>query len=302
MTNRITYYYQTFNDLSPILTTNTPVTHIHLSAIHFGNNPDGTPYIHLNNNDPNDPVFDKVWQQIDEAHKLGIKIILMIGGAGGAFNNLFNNYDAYFKMLVNTIQQHPQICGVDLDVEEGVELTNIQKLMDDLVHYFSEHFLFSFAPLPNSLETDIPGMGGFIYKDLYNSAQGKYIDYFNCQVYGDFEMSQFVNMVNNGYPPNKIVMGMISGQDFNNVLSVLKEIKESYGDIGGTFIWEYYNAPYGWHDKVNNVFNSDNNDSLNKIKHFLSKIGNYYTSFAYWMFPTTDLSKKIYFNNPVYEE
>jgi hypothetical protein len=33
---RIIYYYQTFTDLSPILKPDTPVTHIHLSSIHFG--------------------------------------------------------------------------------------------------------------------------------------------------------------------------------------------------------------------------------------------------------------------------
>ena len=37
---KIIYYYQTFNDLNKILYPNTPVTHIHLSAIHFGNNKD----------------------------------------------------------------------------------------------------------------------------------------------------------------------------------------------------------------------------------------------------------------------
>jgi hypothetical protein len=253
MTNRITYYYQTFTDLNPVLVTNTPVTHIHLSSVHFGNNSDGSPYIHINDNDPNDPIFNKMWQQIDEAHKLGIKIILMIGGAGGAFNDLFNNYDTYFNMLVDTIKQHPQICGVDLDIEEGVKLSNIQKLMDDLIHQFGDSFLFSFAPLPESLESDTPGMGGFIYKDLYNSPQGKYIDYFNCQVYGDFSATHFVNMVNNGYPANKIVMGMISGQDFNNVLSVLTHIKDSYTDMGGTFVWEYFNAPSDWHGQVYNA-------------------------------------------------
>ena len=48
--NRIIYYYQTFVGLKPILVENTPVTHIHLSAVHFGKNKDGTPYIHINDN------------------------------------------------------------------------------------------------------------------------------------------------------------------------------------------------------------------------------------------------------------
>ena len=31
-----------------------------------------------------------------------------------------------------------------------------------------------------------PGMGGFIYKDLFNSREGKLIDRFNVQAYGTF--------------------------------------------------------------------------------------------------------------------
>ena len=58
--HRIIYYYQTFIGLSSILKSDTPVTHIHLSAIHFGVNTDGSPYIHLNNYPPNNKIFDSV--------------------------------------------------------------------------------------------------------------------------------------------------------------------------------------------------------------------------------------------------
>ena len=51
------------------------------------------PYIHLNNNDPNDPTFDILWSDIKIANSLGIKIILMVGGAGGAYTSLFSNYN-----------------------------------------------------------------------------------------------------------------------------------------------------------------------------------------------------------------
>ena len=42
------------------------------------------------------------------------------------------------------------------------------------------------APVQSSLEEDAPGMGGFIYKDLWLSPEGSLIDYFNGQFYGDF--------------------------------------------------------------------------------------------------------------------
>ena len=47
--NRIILYYQTFTSLKPILRKPVYVTHIHVSSIHFGTNPDSSLYIHLNN-------------------------------------------------------------------------------------------------------------------------------------------------------------------------------------------------------------------------------------------------------------
>ena len=76
MSKRIIYYYQTFSTLRPILDHPTccGVTHIHLSAFHFGTNKDGSPYIHMNNYNPEDKQFVDVWKEIEEAHNKGIKI------------------------------------------------------------------------------------------------------------------------------------------------------------------------------------------------------------------------------------
>ena len=56
MSKRIIYYYQTFVGLDKILKESV-ITHIHLSSIHFGKNEDGSPYIHLNDNSPDDKIF-----------------------------------------------------------------------------------------------------------------------------------------------------------------------------------------------------------------------------------------------------
>ena len=47
----------------------------------------------LNNYPPNDKKFDSVWKELNEAHSLGIKIVLMIGGSGSAYADLFSNFD-----------------------------------------------------------------------------------------------------------------------------------------------------------------------------------------------------------------
>ena len=71
---------------------------IHLSSIHFGEN-----YIHLNNNPPNDPIFDSVWSDCEKACEAGVKIVLMIGGAGSAYNQLFSDYNKYYALLKETL-------------------------------------------------------------------------------------------------------------------------------------------------------------------------------------------------------
>ena len=45
----------------------------------------------------------------------------------------------------------------------------------------------------------------------------------------------------NGYPEEKVVMGMLMGQDFEKIQKELKNLKEKYGKaFGGVFVWEYF--------------------------------------------------------------
>ena len=68
------------------------------------------------------------------------------------------------------------------------------------------------APVSPSLKTDGGSMAGFNYKELYNSDVGKYINWFNTQCYYSFSFETYDKIIKNGYPPEKIVMGMESGQ------------------------------------------------------------------------------------------
>ena len=239
--HRIIYYYQTFIGMA--LKDDTPITHIHLSAIHFGNNQDGTPYIHLNNYPPNNKKFDSVWKDMEKAKALGIKIVLMIGGAGSAYTDLFQKFDVFYPLLVKTIKEHPVIDGIDLDIEEYVSLDNVKMLINQVDKDFGNDFIISMAPIQSSLEQDEPGMGGFVYKDLYKTKEGQRINYFNGQFYDDYSENAYQNAVNNGYPANKVVMGMLSGQDLGNAIKNVSKLSKQYTDFGGVFDWEYFNAP-----------------------------------------------------------
>lgn len=249
---RIIYYYQTFVGMSSLLSNKEKlITHIHLSSIHFGYNTDSkgkntTPYIHLNNCPPGDPKFDQVWKEMAEAQKKGIRVVLMIGGAGGGYSTLFSDFPNFYSLLKQTIKDYPQISGIDLDIEEPVSIDNVKKLIDAIYLDFGEDFIISMAPVQSSLQGDYPGMGGFVYKDLFSSPQGGKISYFNGQFYGDYSEDAYNSVVKNGYPPEKVVMGMISFQDFESNVDVIKALKKKYGaEFGGVFNWEYFDSPPG---------------------------------------------------------
>ena len=246
---KIIYYYQSFKGLDKLINMGKecPVTHLHLSAIHFGTNKDGSLYIHLNDNDPESSKFTKVWQQCEALSLMGVKIILMIGGAGSAFQKLFSNFTAYYNLLKNTILKHNCICGIDLDVEEIASLENIETLIHQIKYDFGSEFIISMAPVSYSMINDNPGMGGFCYKDLLNSNMGAYINYFNVQCYGDFGFDTYDAIIKNGYEPSMIVMGMISSDfnknNFSQALTEVAKCSQKYSDFGGVYDWEYYSAP-----------------------------------------------------------
>lgn len=261
--SRIIFYYQTFTGLKSVLHKNTKVTHIHLSSTHFGVNNDNSLYIHLNDYPPNNGIFDNVWLEIKQAQELGIKVVLMVGGAGGAFSELFRNFETYYGFLKKLIIEK-NLDGIDLDVEEFVNLNDIQMMIKRINADFGDDFIISMAPVQSSLENDSPGMGSFVYKDLYNSNVGHMIHYFNTQAYFDYSFDSFKQIIENGYPEEKINMGSLSYQNSGNCFEQIQKIKETY-NIGGVFNWEYFDVnPKGneWANNMDLILNKTKNESL----------------------------------------
>jgi hypothetical protein len=243
--NKIIYYYQTFIGLNYLEQNNyNNVSHINVSSIHFGKNEDGSNYIHLNNEIPDSNQFDSLWKEIENASQY-CKIYLMVGGAGGAYQELFSDFENYYELLYNLIKSKSYITGIDLDIEEEVQLKDIQMLIRRIKQDFGTDFEISMAPVASSLTSDTPGMGGFVYKDLYESDEGKMINHFNVQVYYDFSCDTLDSMIKNGYPNEKLVMGMISSQNINNNITEIGKIIQKYGNCGGVFNWEYFDSPPG---------------------------------------------------------
>jgi len=240
---RVIYYYQTFTGIDNIIELQDVVTHIHLSSIHFGITKNQR-YIHLNDNSPYDPTFNNVWSQLIKYKNVCKgKVILMIGGAGGGFSTLFSDFETYYNLLKTLINKKKNIIdGIDLDVEEQVDYKNIKRLISRLKLDFGTEFIITMAPVQFALQSDEPGMGGFSYKTLYNDI-GHLIEYFNGQFYGDYSEEAYTQVIENGYPPNKIVLGSLSGNYNKNYSIVVENLAKKYPNFGGVFNWEYFDAP-----------------------------------------------------------
>ena len=246
--SRVIAYYQSFEpslDFTQLVQAG--LTHIHLSSVHFGVENDYEPYIHLNDNNPSHPKFKFVWEQMQDARRAGAQVRLMIGGAGGGYQTLFDpKYkNACTALLIELLQQHA-IDGVDFAIEEPVNLSDVYGLWSVLA-YECPRLQISFAPVSSSLASDSPGMGGFVYKTLY-TARHDQIDYLNGQFYGAWGPDAYTDVVNNGYPSDKVVMGAMAGQAGVTTKGI-KDTKTKFPNMAGVFIWELIHAqpsPLEW--------------------------------------------------------
>lgn len=236
MTSSVVAYYQDPDDLRDV---SPSLTHLVLCSIHFG--PD---YIHLNNYPPDAKENDLMWQNIQDAYDKGVRIELMIGGAGGAFQAMFKDFEKYYGMFHALLDDHPEIESVNLDVEEQVSLMNIGSLVQRLKKDFP-NLGITFAPTIDALiSCDDPGMGGFCYRNL-ELAVGKLIDRYYVQAYnGSFTSVNFQHILNNGFLPQRLVMGFDGCQGFDLALEEVKHMQSvCHHALGGVFVWNYHSKP-----------------------------------------------------------
>jgi len=241
------YYYQTFVGLHKLLDHIQDIDVIIVSSLHCDKDKHNQPKIYLNDNLPDDPLFDTMWMETKQVSYSGALVMLMIGGAGGAYTELFHDFDTYYPLLRDLLNKKTHLLGVDLDIEEFVSLENIKRLIVELKKDFGTDFVITMAPVSESMVTDTPGMGGFSYKELVSSKEGQLIDRFHVQCYESFSFEAYHQIIENGYSPEKIVMGMMSGQfdktNFQDALIEVKKCLQTYPTMGGVYDWEYVDAP-----------------------------------------------------------
>lgn len=246
--NRLIGYYQTFDpqlDFSQLFSAG--LSHVHLASIHFGIEDDGQAYIHLNDLAPTHPHFDYVWKQMAEFKQCGGTVMLMIGGAGDGYTPLISSRNGQVcqALLIELLDAKKDVVdGIDYDVEQIVDLAALVSA-HKTISAARPNLMLSFAPLASSLQSDTPGMGGFVYKDAMRQFD---VNYFNGQFYGSFGVDAFRQAVDNGYPPTMIVMGCLAGQENATADNVSDTVRE-YSSMGGIFVWEIGQAlptPMQW--------------------------------------------------------
>ena len=266
--HRVIYYYQTLTDLSPVIknlnpTTRRPyTTDINLGAFHLGPQSDST-LIHLDDQPPDNPTFNVPWQQLAYLQRMGVKLHMMLGGAACcSYKSLFSNWNKLYPVLKQTLRKH-YFNGIDLDIEESVALSNVRHLIDQLSLDFGSRFEITFAPVASDL-TSGRGLSGFNYKSLYQSPEGKKIAWFNTQFYSGFgslaSTSDYDKAIENGFPPDKVVAGMLGNPqdgngyvDINQIASTVKLLVGKYSSFGGVFSWEYFHTMPGGASKSPSV-------------------------------------------------
>lgn len=251
-----TYFYQT--NLGTI--EEGPARCVIVSSLHFGHDYPlwplpfwKRPYLHLNDWDITDPRYDQLWAtttRLKAAHK---DVAVMLGGAGGAFTQLFTNYETFSPLLISFLQTY-DITHLVLDVEEHTRLSDMVMLVRDLTKALPCVRL-SFAPvLSEVLNPTMPGaFSGFCYQDLWD-AVGPCVHRVYVQMYGgSFTASNFEQLTTAcTLDPAKLVPGFQSGdcrqpshfaKAMDELAGMVDLAQRHHFRIGGCFVWEYFDAP-----------------------------------------------------------
>lgn len=259
--SKIAYFHQTkLGDLDP-----GRANVVLVSALHFGYDTHvdphygkfTVPYLHLNDWLTTDPRYTKLWTNIQQWHSQGVDIHFMLGGAGGAFDYLFEDFDTFYPLLKTFLEFAYKLVptlGLNLDVEEDSKIENILRLVQTLKHDFPSLSL-SFAPvLDELLNPNEPGaFSGFCYQDLFDEA-GSDIDFVFVQMYaGSFTATNYQRLIDTfSLKPQKLIPGMLSSDcptpnSFQRWLGQVEQMKQLAQKkefvYGGCFVWEYFDAP-----------------------------------------------------------
>ncbi|KAK6512413.1 hypothetical protein TWF481_001299 [Arthrobotrys musiformis] len=249
--------------LLELLDQKTRVTHIYLAAVHL-NDPPGS--ISLNDAPFDDPRYDYIWPQVKVLQQSGVKVLMLLGGAAqGSYQRLSGpkeQFEAYYLPLLNIIKQYG-LDGIDLDIEESVDISVPLRLLRRLDADLGSDFILAMSPVASALfpKPWAVGLSGFDYNDLDKQAvsstrpSGKLVDWYNCQFYngwgdaGDLRYYDAIATLGK-WDPSRIVLGVLDnpgngGSGFipqRRITEIIRQLRTKYPTFGGVIGWEYFNA------------------------------------------------------------
>jgi hypothetical protein len=261
---RVIYYYQTqyyngtYVSLAPIWkqinqrTGKPVVTDVMIASFHLGHNNNGSPYIHLNDTVPNDPMFTQMWQEVATLQSHGVTVRMLLGGAAqGSYGDLFSEWSTFYPILKHTLRKY-HLDGFDMDIEKNVSLSNAQMLIHKINGDFGPKFILTMDPVASALWGGA-NLSGFDYKQLYQSGEGKRINWFNGQFYSGFATlattADYDRIVAYGFPADKVVGGTLGNPadgngyvPYGTVAQTATALVGEYPTFGGLAAWEYFNT------------------------------------------------------------
>jgi hypothetical protein len=241
----------------------TSATHVIVAAFHVVaannslNRPE--PVIRLNNKEYRAPEFDIIWREVRTLQRKGICILGMLGGAAkGTFAALDQDDDESFEAVYRYLREmiiRTGLNGLDIDIEEPMELENVVRLIRRLKADFGPSFILTMAPFATWLwmRRLVDGLRSFDYRDV-DRITGNLISWYNVQFYcgwGSLETPEDYNaIVARGFTPDKLVATMLTHPDGCSegwvepeVLSrTLRSLRDKHSSFGGVAAWEYFNS------------------------------------------------------------
>ncbi|TAQ87503.1 hypothetical protein B7494_g4166 [Chlorociboria aeruginascens] len=323
---RLMVYVQTFHDvlgaplsLLPLLNQETNITHIIIAALHLM----GPNNIHLNDNPPDDPMYDQLWNETKILQQNGVKVLAMMGGAAiGSYIALSGTdelFNANYQPLRDNFIKKYNLDGLDLDIEEEVDISVPRRLLEALRTDMGDSFLRTMAPVASALKSKPNpqgGLSGFSYFDLDANTDSlgiplpdpsgaNLVSWYNVQFYSGFgdpsTPATYKSIIDQGWDPSRIVLGVLDSRNdgggfvsIDKLVATIKSLRTMYTNFGGVIGWEYFDAgandtsvdpaikanePWSWVKEIGNALF----DMLSRAKRALTSNDTYVPYFGHWM-------------------
>lgn len=243
--------------LLPLIDNDTQVTHVILATVALDRT--NATLVTLNGIPVLDPAWDWLWNETSILQDNGVKVSIMLGGAGSlAYNLLQQNFEGYYPPFLN-ILQYTGVNGVDLDIElrlpSVLSMNTVLELLNSIAQDMGDDFIITMAPVPTDFTLG-QGLGpiSWNYSVLdaaavsSSKANGKLVDWYNVQFYDGYgdpgNTTLYGDILQKGWDGDRIVLGLATYDlegwyPLTDYQAIVQDLVKEYPDFGGVDGWEY---------------------------------------------------------------